>query len=316
MLFLRWKIPDTPWQCKAFAAHYQLAPTSKPSLTATADLLYSPVHIMNTASTGQFIRIRYLLLSLSWLTLAACATTRAAPPTVTARQLDAVFEDYFEAYLELFPTFASEIGDHRYDHRLENAISAEHLAAQKALADRTLARLDQVNATLLDADRQLSLSVLTYNLKDTLEGFKFPQQLLPVRQLTSFAVEFPLLAESGIHPFKSAGDYDNFVKRMRAFTAWIDSAIANLRRGIAAGIIQPRAVIERTLPQLDAMIVGDAKASLFFRPISKVPQSFSAAERERLTRAFVDAIERSLDTWPLLLDGKGEAAMLKLHTKA
>ena len=29
-----------------------------------------------------------------------------------------------------------------------------------------------------------------------------------------------------------------------------------------------------------------------------------------------DAIERSLDTWPLLLDGNSEAAMLKLHTKA
>jgi PTH1 family peptidyl-tRNA hydrolase len=28
-----------------------------------------------------------------------------------------------------------------------------------------------------------------------------------------------------------------------------------------------------------------------------------------------EAIERSLDTWPLLLEGKGEAAMLKLHTK-
>jgi uncharacterized protein (DUF885 family) len=294
MLFLVGKIPDTPWQCKGFAAHCQLAATSKPSLTATADLPYSLVHIMNTASTGQFIRIRYLLLGLSWITLAACTTTSATPPAAAARQLDAVFEDYFEAYLELFPTFASEIGDHRYDDRLENAISAEHLAAQKALADRTLARLEQVDATLLDTERQLSLSVLAYNLKDTLEAFKFPQQLLPVRQLASFAVEFPLLGESGIHPFKSAGDYDNFVKRMQAFTAWIDSAIANLRRGIAAGVVQPRAVIERTLPQLDAMIVGDAKSSLFYRPIERFPQSFSAAERERLTGAFVDAIERSL----------------------
>jgi len=249
---------------------------------------------MNTASTGQFIRIRYVLLGLSWLALGACAAIRTTPPAAAARQLDAVFEDYFEAYLQLFPTFASEIGDHRYDHRLENAISAEHLAAQKALADRTLARLDQVDATLLDAERQLSLSVLVYNLKDTLDGFKFPQQLLPVRQLASFAVEFPLLGESGIHPFKSAGDYDNFVKRMQAFTAWIDSAIANLRRGIAAGIVQPRAVIERTLPQIDAMIVDDAKSSLFYRPIERFPQSLNANERERLTRAFVDAIERSL----------------------
>ena len=249
---------------------------------------------MNTASTGQFIRIRYLLLGLSWLALAACAIIRATPPTAAARQLDAVFEDYFEAYLTLFPTFASEIGDHRHDDRLENPISAEHLAAQKDLAARTLARLAQIDASLLDGERQVSLSVLTYNLKDTLEGFKFPQQLLPVRQLASFAVEFPLLGESGIHPFKSAADYDNFVKRMQAFTAWIDSAIANLRRGIAAGIVQPRAVIERTLPQIEAMIVGDAKSSMFYRPIERFPQSLNANERERLTRAFIDAIERSL----------------------
>ena len=166
---------------------------------------------MKLVSTAQFFRIRYLLLGLSCLALSACATIRATPPTVAARQLDAVFEDYFEAYLALFPTFASEIGDHRYDDRLENAISAEHLAAQHDLASRTLARLAQTDASLLDGERQLSLTVLSYNLKDTLEGFKFPQQLLPVRQLASFAVEFPLLGESGIHPFKSAADYDNFV---------------------------------------------------------------------------------------------------------
>ena len=81
---------------------------------------------------GHFFRIGYLPLILSWLTLAACTTTSATPPTAAARQLDAVFEDYFEAYLKLFPTFASEIGDHRYDDRMENAISAEHLAAVKA----------------------------------------------------------------------------------------------------------------------------------------------------------------------------------------
>ena len=29
-----------------------------------------------------------------------------------------------------------------------------------------------------------------------------------------------------------------------------------------------------------------------------------------------EAILRSLDVWPLVLEGKSEAAMLKLHTKA
>jgi PTH1 family peptidyl-tRNA hydrolase len=41
----------------------------------------------------------------------------------------------------------------------------------------------------------------------------------------------------------------------------------------------------------------------------------NAPRREELP-LIEEAIARSLDTWPLLLEGKGEAAMLKLHTKA
>jgi uncharacterized protein (DUF885 family) len=42
------------------------------------------------------------------------------------------------------------------------------------------------------------------------------------------------------------------------------------------------------------MIVNDAKASLFYRPIEQLPASFSAADQERLTRAYVNAIEQIL----------------------
>ena len=52
--------------------------------------------------------------------------------------------------------------------------------------------------------------------------------------------------------------------------------------------------MERTLPQIEAMLVADAKSSWFYRPIERLSQSLSAAERERLSRAFVDAIEGSL----------------------
>ncbi|MGH7887976.1 MAG: DUF885 domain-containing protein, partial [Candidatus Binatia bacterium] len=212
-----------------------------------------------------------------------------------ARQLDAIFEEYFEAYLKLFPTFASEIGDHRYDDQLEIAISDSHLAAQQELATRTLERLGQIEESQLDAQRRLSLDLLRYNLGDLFEGLKFRTHLLPVRQLASLAVEFPLLASgTGIHPFKTVTDYDNFLKRIEAFERWIDSAITNIRRGISITIVQPRAVIERTLPQLEAMIVDDPATSLFYRPIAQLPQSFSAGERQRLTRAYADAIERRL----------------------
>lgn len=244
----------------------------------------------------RWLAIRSLPLVVCCVAAFGCAANRLSKePARQSRQLDAIFDEYFEAYLKLFPTFASEIGDHRYDDQLEIAVSTEHLAAQRRLAQRTLEQLREIDATQLDGQRRLFLEVLRYNLKDTLEGLAFKQNLLPVRQFASLAVEFPLLASAnGIHPFKTVGDYENFLKRIEEFPTWIDTAIGNLRAAMEIKIVQPRPVIERTLPQLEAMIADDAKASWFFRPILQMPQSIGASERERLSRAYVSAIEQTL----------------------
>jgi uncharacterized protein (DUF885 family) len=248
---------------------------------------------MIAAMAPNWAPIRAFVLTLCLVSIGGCATNRFTSPA--PRQLDAIFDDYFEAYLKLYPTFASEIGDHRYDADLEIAIADTHIAEQKRLAERTLERLGQIPLDELDQQRRLFFDVLRYNLRDTLEGFRFKLQLLPVRQLANLAVEFPLLTSpNGIHPFNTLGDYDNFLRRMERFESWIDAAIGNMRLGIKSGIVQPGVVIERALPQLEAMIVTDAKVSLFYGPILRLPSSFSAADRERLTRVYVHAIEHRL----------------------
>src|SRR5258708_23850877 len=105
-------------------------------------------------------------------------------------------------------------------------------------------------------------------LRQRLEGLTFNQQLLPLRQLSSLRVEFPIMASGkGEQPFKTVKDYDNFLGRITDFQVWVDTAIINIRKGIEHGIVQPRVVIETTLPQLDAMIVTEPTQSLFFQPI-------------------------------------------------
>ncbi|HVO93270.1 MAG TPA: DUF885 domain-containing protein, partial [Terriglobales bacterium] len=212
-----------------------------------------------------------------------------------ARNLDAIFDNYFEAYLDLYPTFATEIGDHRYDDQLEIAISSEHISAQRRLFEHTLSRLAAIDRDLLDARRRLFLQVLERNLRLSLEGQKFNAQLLPVRQLASMAVEFPLFGSgTGIQPFRTVADYDNFLKRMEQFETWIDTAIDNLRRGMATGMVQPRIVIERTLPQLESMIVADPKTSLFYQAIRRIPATFTDADRSRLAQAYAATIEQKI----------------------
>jgi uncharacterized protein (DUF885 family) len=212
-----------------------------------------------------------------------------------SRKLHELFESYFEAYLALYPTFATEIGDHRYDDQLEIAISEEHIGAERRLFQHALSRIAEIRLDEIEPSERLYVEVFTRGLRLGLAGQRFKQHLQPVRQLASLAVEFPLLGSgSGIHPFRTVPDYENFLKRIEGFQLWVDTAIANLQRGVKIGIVQPRAVIERTLPQLEAMIVADAKASLFYQPILRMPGDFSKSERARLTRAYTEAIEQRI----------------------
>ena len=98
----------------------------------------------------------------------------------------------------------------------------------------------------------------------------------------------------GVHPFKTVKDYDNFLSRMKGFQVWVDTAMANMRKGVKLGVVQPKVVMEKTLPQLDAMIVSDVKKSIFYQPILHMPASFDETERARLTRDYTQAIEQRI----------------------
>ncbi len=244
---------------------------------------------------------RYVFLFL-WGVIAGCAPEVHPPPQANPQiagtessRLREIFEHYFEEFLPLFPTFATSIGDHRYDDQLAIPISGPHRAKQQMLYGKYLGQLAQIDRNRLDRTDLLNLKAFERMLRNRLIELKFPQDLLPLRQLASLPVDFPLLGSGrGTHPFKTAVDYDNFLRRIDGFPAWIDTAIANMRTGIERGVVQPRVVIERTLPQLDAMVVADPKQSIFYQPILHTPAGLSGPDKIRLMHAYAQAIEHQI----------------------
>jgi len=244
-------------------------------------------------------QVGFLLLSL---TLIGCtAETRHTAPqgnrqsAIESQQLRQMLEDYFEEFLKLAPLFATSIGDHRYDDQLAIVISEEQRGRRRALYRNYQNRLAAIPRERLEADDQLILAVFERTLRRNLEALQFNQHLQPVRQLSSMAVDFPVIGSgTGLHLFKSVTDYENFLKRIDRFPDWVDTAIANMRKGMEAGIVQPKVVVERTLPQFDAMIVAEPKQSLFFQPIQQMPQNFSDSDKVRLTVAYSQAIEQRI----------------------
>ncbi len=238
---------------------------------------------------------RWMIAAIAAIVLAATPTQSPAQtaPTAEAAQesqnLAQVFEDYFQANLELNPIFATFIGDHRFDDRMANSIGPEYRAESEALQREYLARIQAIDAFLLEGQDFLSYNMFLRARESAIEGLRFPDYLVPINQFFSFPNFFAQLGSgASAQPFRTVEDYDNWLGRVDDFTVWIDQAIVNMREGLAAGVTRPKVIMAKALPQLAAHVVDDPEKSLFYSPIRNMPED--VPEAERLEAAYRDAI--------------------------
>jgi len=219
----------------------------------------------------------------------------AAPASAESVKLQRVFDDYFEEYLQLNPILATSIGDPRYNDRFVVSISPAGRAADEKLVRDYLVRIGTVDRSRLAGQDLLSYEVFKSAREREIGRFRFPDQLIPLNQFYSVPNSFAQLGSgNGLQPFKTVKDYDDFLKRVDGFAAWIDQAIVNMREGVARGYTLPQVLAERVLPQLDAHIVARPEDSLYWGPVRNLPADFSTADRERLTAAYRVAIETKI----------------------
>ena len=242
-----------------------------------------------------------VLLAASLL-FAACGGDKAPAENTAATSeadhgntLQMVFDDYFERYLELNPLSASAIGDYRYNDRYTNSIGPEHLEATRAMHEQYLARLLQIDRSALSRQDRLSFDMFKLDRERSLEGFDYPGHLQPINQFYSAFNSFVQLGSgTSIHPFESVQHYDDWLSRIDGFAVYADQTIVNMKQGVQKGVVQPRVLMEKALPQIQSQIIDSAEESDFWKPITNMPETISAADRERLTTAFKDAIENKV----------------------
>ena len=197
------------------------------------------------------------------------------PAQEASRALERIFGDYEQDYLRLNPHEATLRGERRYNAVLADGISAEFLAAERALAQRYLGALDALDIAALNATQRNSVATLRFNLELARErhatGFAAKQALMPLNQFKGLHLELAQLGSgSGVQPFATAADHEAWLARAAQWPHWVDIAIANMRRGIAEGVVLPRVIAERVLPQLEAHIVDDPRESVFWGPVTRL----------------------------------------------
>ena len=218
-----------------------------------------------------------------------------------SKDFAALLDTYYEDRLKLYPLEATLVGDNRYNDLLSNDGSARFIAQAYDLYTRSLNKLKAVNREDLNEEDRLSYDILLYQLNTELEGFQdrmyFDLYNFAHPAYTPFnqMVGIPLLigqmgSGTGVQPFKTKQDYSNWIRRLRAFQSWSDTAIANMNKGIATGFVLPASLVRKLIPQMESMVVTDPEKSLFYEPVRNLPASFTGADKQQLTDSFRNVI--------------------------
>lgn len=234
---------------------------------------------------------KYFLLALTAIvTLAAC--TNKPANTNGKKLLSDVLDNYWQERMQLFPVEATGYGDYRYNDKLTITIGEGFRDSLGRFYKKYLDAVNHIDTAALDKNAMLSYRLFLYEMQMGLEGLKYPTHYMPINQFWSFTLDLPQLGSgSGNQPFRNVKDYDDWVKRLSVFPAWVDTAIYDMRKGITAGWVLPRALVVKMLPQLKDVIATNDTASIFYGPVKAMPDSFSADTKQRLIVAYKKAID-------------------------
>jgi len=221
-----------------------------------------------------------------------------APLPVTqdnATRLNRLYDEYWDASMRLNPLQATFQGDPRFNDQLPNFLSP---AARQQAHDFMVewqGKVEAVGRDGLQGQDLLSYEIFVRDAHISLAAEQYPSWMLPINPYNNLASLIAVLGSgAGAQPFRTVKDYENWSRRSLGVPALFDQAIANMREGMAAGVVQPRALMEKVLPQLDAVIKPSAEESIFWAPIRNMPQDFSAEDRERLSAEYKRMIEYRL----------------------
>ncbi|MDF7813724.1 DUF885 domain-containing protein [Hymenobacter sp. YC55] len=226
---------------------------------------------------------------------AADGSTPIETDVAKIKNLPDLFAGYWEEQARLFPLDATTQGDNRYNDQLPNDQTRAFRQQVQTFYQKYLDGLKKFDREKLSENDKISYDIFQYDLETKLEGLKLNTWMMPFQQFWGLPITMGQYGSGeGIQPFKTAKDYDNWLGRVRGFSVWGDSAIANFRQGMKAGVVLPKALVQKMIPQMRDLVVTDPTKSLFYGPINRFPKEVSAEDQQRITAEYKKAILEEL----------------------
>ncbi len=207
--------------------------------------------------------------------------------TGATKELYALFDTEWEANLKDNPTFASFLGDKRYNDRwTDSSLAAIEKRQQHRI--ETLAALRKINRAELSAADRLNHDLFRKDLEEAIEGNKFKRYLLPITQQGGIQTADDL---AQFIQFQTVKDYEDWLARINAFPVYMEQTLALMREGKRQNIMWAKAILERVPAQIDKMAGAGGERNPFYAPFVNFPKDISESEQTRLREAAKAAID-------------------------
>jgi len=210
------------------------------------------------------------------------------------------FKQAFDERLRDNPQIATGVGRHDYDDRWTD-LSKAGISQRRAHIEQRLKQLSAFPVASLSAQDRLTVRLLEYSWRRTLEAEDLQTHLLQVGQQSGF--------HNGVYslidrmPARRVRDYENILARLNALPALVDQRIGIMDESLDRGLTQPRVVVDLVAAQLAAQIQQDRDTTPLLAAFRRFPSNIPQAEQSRLKTQAVEAYEkRFLPTWRKLRD--------------
>ena len=217
------------------------------------------------------------------------AVLLAAPVHADANaEFSGLLDEVWESQMADFPTFASSLGDRRYNDQWTD----QSLAAVEKRHDKDqefLRRLYAIDRDALSETEQLNFELFRRELQNDVDAHQFKGYLMPfshrggVQTLNQTASRLRLA---------TVQDYEDWLVRMSKVDTVIEQTIGRAERGRKDGYMAPEILMRRVPNQIATQLTELGTDNPFYEEFSEMPDAISVEDQQRLRASAVATIEK------------------------
>jgi len=212
--------------------------------------------------------------------------------TPTMNAADALADAFWQGFLRRDPTYATLIGDERYDDLLGDP-GPDGRAAERAAYEDVLSGAAAIDRDGLDVEGRITLDMLETVARMGIA--QLDQHLYELTAVDQMAGPQQLPGDlSSIQRVDTPERFDRLIARLRAYPDWIDAWIGVLREGVDSGRTAAPSVLARTIDQVERMLGTSADQAPLLARNPGLDDDQRARLRDVLERDVCEAQERFL----------------------